>query len=340
VKSQVYKVAASASTPTYAVFGDFGIKNDVAVARLSDDAKSGRVDAIIHAGDLAYNLDKENGDIGTEFMQAIIPFSARVPYMAVVGNHESCHTCGYNFTDFQYRFHALDAVSRGSASSSRLYYSYNALHVHFVFFNSEAWLPKNPTDQVAPMLAWLEDDLKKANEPANRKERPWIVAIGHKGWYMDSFDGADDIMNLFHKYGVDVLFCGHQHDYERYLPLHVPQVRKCQAYVDEQPKDKYKSPKYMVTIVAGSPGNQEMHGSHPPPYTGAPNGTIQSYFDPTHFGYGYLTVHNGTHLEWTWDEVHRDGSGIPKDSLWIEQPKHEGRAELPCQPKAEEEIVV
>ena len=53
--------------------------------------------------------------------------------MAIVGNHEACHTCGYNFTDFQYRFHGLDAVSRGSASRSRLYYSYDVPHAHLVF---------------------------------------------------------------------------------------------------------------------------------------------------------------------------------------------------------------
>lgn len=47
----------------------------------------------IFLGDLAYNLDTDQGNFGDEFMRQIEPAAAYLPYMTVVGNHEQeCKT--------------------------------------------------------------------------------------------------------------------------------------------------------------------------------------------------------------------------------------------------------
>jgi hypothetical protein len=38
-------------------------------------------DSLIHAGDLAYNLDTDEGRVGDRFMEQIEPISSRLPYL-------------------------------------------------------------------------------------------------------------------------------------------------------------------------------------------------------------------------------------------------------------------
>ncbi len=69
---------------------------------------------------------------------------------------------------------------------------------------------------------WIEQDLKKASESAQ-----WIFAFKHQppyseGWSGGYYDGEpyirNDLVPLLEQYGVDMLFAGHTHDYERGLP--------------------------------------------------------------------------------------------------------------------------
>ena len=41
-----------------------------------------------------------------------------------------------------------------------------------------------PVDSQTAMVNWLKADLAAAN--ADRAAVPWIVALGHKGWWMDA----------------------------------------------------------------------------------------------------------------------------------------------------------
>ena len=44
------------SSPTFAVYGDFGLENARSLPWLIDDATKGNIDVVLHAGDIAYNL--------------------------------------------------------------------------------------------------------------------------------------------------------------------------------------------------------------------------------------------------------------------------------------------
>lgn len=69
-----------------------------------------------------------------------------------------------------------------SGSGSALYYSFDVDLVHWVSISTEVYWSQQ--DAAAAQLNWLRADLAKAN--ANRASVPWIVAFGHKSWYMDS----------------------------------------------------------------------------------------------------------------------------------------------------------
>ena len=65
-------IAAELTTNTSELLGGTGVKYQ----------------SLIHAGDLAYNLDSDQGRVGDRFMQQIEPISAHLPYMVAPGNHE------------------------------------------------------------------------------------------------------------------------------------------------------------------------------------------------------------------------------------------------------------
>lgn len=66
-----------------------GIVNDIAISQLLAEGNAGAFDAVIHAGDFAYNMEDDSGKIGDEFMNSVQPYAARYPYMGSPGNHEA-----------------------------------------------------------------------------------------------------------------------------------------------------------------------------------------------------------------------------------------------------------
>ena len=50
-------------SPTFTVYGDLGWENARSVPYLIKDAEQGRIDGVLHCGDLAYDLNEVNRDI-------------------------------------------------------------------------------------------------------------------------------------------------------------------------------------------------------------------------------------------------------------------------------------
>lgn len=273
---------------TWAVYGDYGLTNmDQALSELLNDAKSENVfDGVLHLGDIAYDLHNQKGAKGDIFMNTLQPVTANYPYMNIVGNHES----NGNFSHFSNRFYTLGQLGAKSKSDTLFWFSWNAPNVHFVVFDTEVYSYFNDPVQVARQLAWLESDLKAYNTPANRKKYPWIITLGHKCDWQDEVK-FDDFRALFHKYGVDLHLCGHQHNYQRLYP---GVKRTIQSYPTP---NTFTNPSYWTQVVIGSPGCQEKISSGLAPYK---NGVASYYLS---YGYGLLTVHNATHLEWKWKQT-------------------------------------
>ena len=104
--------------------------------------------------------------------------------------------------------------------------------MHFVSLCNDAICREHGIDA---QLAWLEKDLAAA---AQRREEqpdkyPWIIAYQHRCLYCSTNPtichgplnhGSDLVFRqhfepLYFKYGVDVIFSGHDHVYERTNPL-------------------------------------------------------------------------------------------------------------------------
>ncbi len=104
--------------------------------------------------------------------------------------------------------------SGGVASGSKLYYSFDYGNIHFIILDSQ--LSSRAT--TGPQYLWLLQDLQ-----ATRQD--WIVAYWHHPPYSFSGHNSDNEQQLIdmrtnfcpllEQYGVDMLFAGHSHDYER-----------------------------------------------------------------------------------------------------------------------------
>jgi hypothetical protein len=64
------------------------------------------------------------------------------------------------------------------------------------------------------MVAFMKADLAAVD----RKVTPWVIALVHKDWRMqpDAYAAFNSVLEAG---GVDVLFCGHVHYYNRYAPF-------------------------------------------------------------------------------------------------------------------------
>mmetsp|Transcript_9651 Transcript_9651/g.17624 ORF Transcript_9651/g.17624 Transcript_9651/m.17624 type:complete len:202 (-) Transcript_9651:49-654(-) len=177
-----------------------------------------------------------------------------------------------------------------------MWYSFNYGIAHFIVTNTETDVPGSVESDRGPILpsghfgkegeylAWLENDLKKANE--DRHLRPWIFVAGHRPIYSgiahDYLIAA--VEELFHKYKVDLYFSGHEHSYTRTYPVYKQQVVK-----------SYESPNATAFVVVGGAGCDESTAEGPDDYdTSAEWIKLHDH----HYGTGVLEVINRTAVRW------------------------------------------
>jgi acid phosphatase type 7 len=104
----------------------------------------------------------------------------------------------------------------GSPGSTKRYYSFDWGGAHFVALDRELYYGdkgSSPEEQ----KAFLQEGLA-----ATRKR--WRVAFLHRSPYGSSRHGGDekvreDLEPLFVRHGVDLVFSGHDHVYERTVPV-------------------------------------------------------------------------------------------------------------------------
>jgi predicted phosphodiesterase len=346
-----------------AVFADFGLRNDVSMGHLIQDFQEGNVDYFVHAGDIAYNLMDNNSEVGNIFLRTVSDgFAKSAPYMVAPGNHES-HD---NFTQYNQRFRALaDSFASNGRPGGNFFYSYTVGLIHYVVIDTELFKFPNQTKNskypftAQQQLDWLEQDLAAAN--LLRDTVPWVVMLGHKGWYMDNFgtESEPDTLNtnftgfddLACRYGVDLYLTGHVHIYQRFLPLLGPSSLRLLAPPRDVDYDcasedghTYEDPRYMPTIVVASPGDQEVSariqcgGIDVASHIAWQNAQAVCTAD---YGYGHLEAVNATHLRWEFKQTgqapnakdHVQGNvakplpfTVTRDHLWLVQHNHGPRS--------------
>jgi len=153
-------------------------------------------DAMLHCGDLGYDLDDSDGRNGDAFLRDIEPIAAYVPYMVSAGNHERA----YNFSHYKARFRMPfgrgDGQDAQHSNRDNHYYSFDLGPVHVVAWNSEAFFYPQYFDAAYAdrMYDWLARDLRNTR----RSKTPWIVAHAHRPMYCAESIGDGRTLNPKH----------------------------------------------------------------------------------------------------------------------------------------------
>jgi hypothetical protein len=196
---------------TFAVFGDSQQQTDSTVwKRVSKLALLERPNFGLIVGDLVEagsNLNHWRYQFlsdGHEFMKSI-------PLFPVLGNH-----------DVEVNGEAKNYHTYMKHPGTKNYYTFIYGNIQFFILDSN-----NDMEPGSPQYEWLVDELAKSKSL-------WKIAAHHHPPYSSDFDdygntvtslplegdpNFDPIIPLYEKYGVDLVFYGHIHSYERTWPL-------------------------------------------------------------------------------------------------------------------------
>src|SRR5205807_1213049 len=101
------------------------------------------------------------------------------------------------------------------------YYSFDWGGVHFIILNSDlanvSTSGDRRTDFWTEQLKWLEADLKKSQQADFRFlafHHPPFTAVAQR---QQEGTHLQDLVPIFEKYKVDVVFAGHDHNYQRHI---------------------------------------------------------------------------------------------------------------------------
>ncbi|CAJ2668230.1 purple acid phosphatase 15-like [Trifolium pratense] len=255
------------------------------------------------------------------------PLISSVPIMVIEGNHEiESQAENKTFVAYSSRF---AFPSDESGSSSTLYYSFNAGGIHFIMLGSYV-----SYDKSGDQYKWLEKDLASLD----REVTPWLVATWHAPWYSTykaHYREAEcmrvEMEDLLYKYGVDIVFNGHIHAYERSNRVYNYTLDPC-GPVHITVGDGGNREKMAITH-ADEPGNCPEPSTTPDNFMGgfcAFNFTSgpaagkfcwdqqpdYSAFRESSFGHGILEVKNETHALWIWHR-NQDYYGNTGDEIYI-----------------------
>ncbi|XP_042513597.1 purple acid phosphatase 15 [Macadamia integrifolia] len=341
-------VSSPQSYPTrIAVVGDLGLTYNTTstISHLIHNSP----DLVLLVGDVTYaNLYLTNGtgsdcyscsfsntpihetyqprwDYWGRFMQ---PLVSKVPIMVVEGNHElELQAENRTFVAYSSRF---AFPSKESGSSSTFYYSFNAGGIHFIMLG--AYISYYKTGE---QYRWLERDLANVD----RYVTPWLVVTWHPPWYSTynaHYREAEcmrvEMEELLYSYGVDIVFNGHVHAYERSNRIYNYTLDPCGP----------------VYITVGDGGNREKmaikHADEPgncPDPLSTPDKNMDgrfcgfnftsgpaagkfcwdrqpdySAYRESSFGHGILEVKNSTYALWTWHR-NQDMYNSAGDQIYI-----------------------
>jgi hypothetical protein len=174
-------------------------------------------DLVFHVGDIVYfSFNYDTADF--RFFGIYEEQLRSTPYFFAIGNHD----------DYQDLAALIASVylPTNSATGTEHYYSFDHGDVHFVAL----WLDLQAGVNYSPGSVeynWLEQDLAGT-------QKPWKVVFFHHTWrsssghgnfddydangVLDSIQIQNSVIQLANRYGVQIVFNGHDHTYERLTP--------------------------------------------------------------------------------------------------------------------------
>ncbi|MBN1871240.1 MAG: metallophosphoesterase [Candidatus Omnitrophica bacterium] len=149
-------------------------------------------DIVLHAGDIV-NSSASDWDI---FNEITAPILASCYFYPAAGNHD--HSVGIEL--FRDNF---------DLPNNEQWYSVEHENVHIIILDSDEYLFEDSAQYV-----WLEDDLQDRGDQIK-----FTIVVFHKPIFSSiktaSSTFRESAIQLFEQYGVDIVFNGHAHSYER-----------------------------------------------------------------------------------------------------------------------------
>jgi predicted phosphodiesterase len=147
---------------------------------------------VIMMGDNLYGSERPQDFVKKFEVPYKALLDAKVAFYATLGNHD----------DPNQRFYTPFNMA------GKRYYTFKKGNVRFFVLDSNYMDP--------PQLAWLDQELKNSGSD-------WKIAYFHHPLYSSGMHGSQTDLRailepLFLKYGVDVVFSGHEHFYQRIKP--------------------------------------------------------------------------------------------------------------------------
>ncbi|MBS1772609.1 MAG: metallophosphoesterase family protein [Bacteroidetes bacterium] len=182
-------------------------------------------DLMLLLGDNAYEKGLDN-EYGTNFFDVYQDTLLKNHILfPAPGNHDYANEpdrqVDHNI-DYFTMFKTPDSAQCGGvASYNKAYYSFNWGNIHFISLDSYGLEDAGTTrlyDTTGAQVQWIKQDLA-----ANTKQ--WVIAYWHHPPYTMGSHSSDNeselvsirqnFIRILERYGVDMVLCGHSHDYER-----------------------------------------------------------------------------------------------------------------------------
>jgi 3',5'-cyclic AMP phosphodiesterase CpdA len=191
-----FRTAASPDQPqfTFVAFGD--TRSDlVAHQKVVSSILTLAPDFLLHTGDMV--ADGSSASDWTTFFSVERRLLAQAPMYGVLGNHEH---------GSPFYFEAFDFPGNGR------WYSFDYGNVHFVALQIDR---EGGFAADSEQARWLENDLAQTHQP-------WKIVFFHIPPHSSALHRGDEQVRaalepILTKYHVDLVFNGHDHDYERLM---------------------------------------------------------------------------------------------------------------------------
>jgi hypothetical protein len=188
---------------TFLALGDSG-KGGTQQLAVRDRMLEVPADFIVHTGDVVYPEGAAE-DYQAKFFEPYRDLLRERVFWPALGNHDVRTGGGRPWRDV---FH----TPANNPAGSEHYYSFDAGNAHVVVLDSNQC-----TEPGCAQHAFLDQDLRASNTT-------WTLVVFHhtvysSGWHGSNARVRDDLGPLFDAHGVDVVLMGHDHHYERTLPL-------------------------------------------------------------------------------------------------------------------------
>lgn len=203
-KDFTFKTAVPPGVPfTFAAFGDTRSNHEAHLSVVLQ-MRLTRPAFILHVGDAVAKGGRDSD--WDEYFKVIGEKSwigAAVPYYYALGNHEGNHANYYDYFE----------LPRNNPEKTEQYYSFDYGDAHVICLNTETDFAPG-----SAQYSWLQGDLERSQSAR------WRIVFFHRPPYSSSKHGSsmkarNAFAPLFERYGVRLVFSGHDHNYERSVPV-------------------------------------------------------------------------------------------------------------------------